>query len=754
MSDEEDFIFDEEELEEYMSDGDEIHEEDTTPEEEIREHMDFSTVVVAENLPKVPAAKFEKLKAFIINKAFNKAGSIVHDKLVVPQNKDGSTKGIAIIEYEDREAVTKAIAFNKNKIRFTAVDLKVRHFDEVHRIVRPPKSSQNKLPQTVEEYKPYIDACNASHHKLRSWLSDPQVRDQYAIRYAKETEIFWCGRNAEIELEYGAEVEKADNMTLTEMSVQWSPRGSYLGSFHPQGIALWGGAKVSRETKTGDRVDGWAKIKRFKHLGVTNIAFSPKEKFLVTSNVRSAQRATVQFFDVFSGDLKRSFQVQASEEQSMEALAHLFRPDSNDSGQNAPIFKWSHSERYFARKTSNNGGLLSVYETQHFKLLGRKSIQAKGISTFEWSPGAFDAKDNMDNIVAYFTPEENNTAACLTVQEIPSRRILRQKPIFNSSSCRLYWQNNGDYLCAQVTRHSRTGRTEFTNFELCRLRGTNYPMEALEIREPVADFAWEPFGGYLFKNTGNRFCVIHGDGPSKTVSFYTMHRPGKNKLETNKLTLLFQLQKQNVNKICWSPNGRHVVLQGNIQLLFIDVDQKEVLASPEHPHCNKIEWSPSGQYLVTAEEFDTKHGSSIEKKFRFWSFQGKPLRDEKRSKFMSFSWRPRPPLTLVMKQVSKPGDTKQSMQSVIDQLHITRQEYIREDTQRERREDQIRAEEKLSKRDEFVKLIEQADIDIRAEYKAQGLPYPLDTPADCAINVVRMEEFIEETREPVRWSTR
>jgi len=354
MSDEEDFIFDEEELEEYMSDGDEIHEEDTTPEEEIREHMDFSTVVVAENLPKVPAAKFEKLKAFIINKAFNKAGTIVHDKLVVPQNKDGSTKGIAIIQYEDREAVTKAIAFNKNKIRFTAVDLKVRHFDEVHRIVRPPKSSQNKLPQTVEEYKPYIDACNASHHKLRSWLSDPQVRDQYAIRYAKETEIFWCGRNAEIDLEYGAEVEKADNMTLTEMSVQWSPRGSYLGSFHPQGIALWGGAKVSRETKTGDRVDGWAKIKRFKHLGVTNIAFSPKEKFLVTSNVRSAQRATVQFFDVFSGDLKRSFQVQASEEQSMEALAHLFRPDSNDSGQNAPIFKWSHSERYFARKTSNN----------------------------------------------------------------------------------------------------------------------------------------------------------------------------------------------------------------------------------------------------------------------------------------------------------------------------------------------------------------------------------------------------------------
>ena len=52
--------------------------------------------------------------------------------------------------------------------------------------------------------------------------------------------------------------------------------------------------------------------------------------------------------------------------------------------------------------------------------------------------------------------------------------------------CRLYyWQSNGDYLCAQVTRHSRTGLTEFTNFELCRIRGTNYPMEVLGVETRV-----------------------------------------------------------------------------------------------------------------------------------------------------------------------------------------------------------------------------------------------------------------------------
>lgn len=279
-------------------------------------------------------------------------------------------------------------------------------------------------------------------------------------------------------------------------------------------------------------------------------------------------------------------------------------------------------------------------------------------------------------------------------------------------------------------------------------------LKALEIREPVAHFAWEPHGGYLFKNTGNRFCVIHGDGPSKTVSFYTMHRAGKGKLESNKLTLIFQLPKQNVNKIYWSPNGRHCVLHGNIQLLFIDVDKHEVLASPEHPHCNKIEWCPSGHFIVTAEEFDTKHGSSIEKKFRFWSFQGKPLRDEKRAKFMSFSWRPRPPLTLVMNEVSKPGSTKPSMQDVMDNLHITRQAYIRENNQRERHEDQVRAQEKLEKRESFDEILAQADAEIRGLYEHHGLAFPLDTSADCETILVRMEEFIEEKKEPVRWSTR
>lgn len=95
--DEEEYAFDEEEIKEYMSDGDEVHEEDSTAEEDIRQHMDFSTVIVIENLPKVPSEKFAKLKAVILSKIFSKAGAIVQDKFAMPQDEDGMTKGLVFI---------------------------------------------------------------------------------------------------------------------------------------------------------------------------------------------------------------------------------------------------------------------------------------------------------------------------------------------------------------------------------------------------------------------------------------------------------------------------------------------------------------------------------------------------------------------------------------------------------------------------------------------------------------------------------
>ena len=52
----------------------------------------------------------------------------------------------------------------------------------------------------------------------------------------------------------------------TETYVTWSPQGTYLATFHKQGIALWGGDEFSR-------------IGKFGHQGVQMIDFSPCERF-------------------------------------------------------------------------------------------------------------------------------------------------------------------------------------------------------------------------------------------------------------------------------------------------------------------------------------------------------------------------------------------------------------------------------------------------------------------------------------------
>jgi len=63
---------------------------------------------------------------------------------------------------------------------------------------------------------------------------------------------------------------------MTETYVTWSPHGTYLGTFHRQGVILWGTEK-------------WEKVMRFQHPGVKLIEFSPRETYLVTFSAQLAQ---------------------------------------------------------------------------------------------------------------------------------------------------------------------------------------------------------------------------------------------------------------------------------------------------------------------------------------------------------------------------------------------------------------------------------------------------------------------------------
>jgi translation initiation factor 3 subunit B len=296
----------------------------------------------------------------------------------------------------------------------------------------------------------------------------------------------------------------AQQTLRTELYVSWSPLGTFLATVHRQGIRLWGGPSFEHQA-------------RFFHPMVRLIDFSPNEQYIITwSNepivITDATPVGPQYFsaqdegknmavwDIKTGNLLRTFLVSSPEGEGKKQMAW-------------PALKWSPDDKFVARATP--GEQISVYELPGMGLQGKKSMKVEGVVDFEWCPlGENDREDagkaNADgkgskkvreNMLAYWTPEVSNQPARVTLISFPSRAILRQKNLFNVTEvrsnfhprfrsanirhrfqCKLYWQNQGDFLCVRVDRHTKTKKSIFCNLEIFRVREKDYPVEVVELK--------------------------------------------------------------------------------------------------------------------------------------------------------------------------------------------------------------------------------------------------------------------------------
>ena len=106
-------------------------------------------------------------------------------------------------------------------------------------------------------------------------------------------------------------------------------------------------------------------------------------------------------------------------------------------------------------------------------------------------------------------PEVGNSPAHVDLIEIPSRKKLRQKNLFNVTKCSMVWQvPNGDYLGVKVTRHTKSKKTFYNNIELFRLNEPGVPVEMLDMKDAVMSLTFEP--------NGSRFAMIHAENPDST----------------------------------------------------------------------------------------------------------------------------------------------------------------------------------------------------------------------------------------------
>jgi len=557
---------------------------------------DFRNVVIVDNIPIVGEKKYEKL-CKVLQRIFGKHGKVAKDGFHMPCGDDKKTMGYCFIEFETPKGAETAQTEGDNKKLDKDHKLRVTRWNEFDNYLSAPDTYEAPEEPEFE-----------SNVTLTSWLLDHFGRDQFVIRHGKETQIFWNDpyRKANSQgrvLQYGGEREKERSKVWTESYTAWSPKGSFLATFHRQGVKLWGG-------------DDFQSMGRIIHSGVNIIAWSPNEKYIVTSNGKDRKGPKdpnwcIQIWDIKTQKMMRGFD---------KAMTRSW-----------PAFKWSHDDKYFAR---TGDGVISVYETPHMGLLDKKSIKVEGVRQIEWCPS--------QNILAYWVPEQKNVPAKVALIEVPSRKLIREKHLYSVDNVKMHWQSNGDYLCVKMAR-KKTKKTIVQNFEIFRLREKNIPVEVLEIEDEVIAFAWEP--------KGHRFALIHGNPSHPDVSFYKLKRKTLEKIKT--------LENRCANCLFWSPTGDYIVLAGlgdkNGQLDFVDTSDWTTTVSTEHIMCTDVEWDPSGRFVITSvtQPIDVdQHNfrATMENGYKMWTCSGQLQQSISADQFYQVLWRPRPATLLTTKK--------------------------------------------------------------------------------------------------------
>lgn len=455
---------------------------------------------------------------------------------------------------------------------------------------------------------------------MRSWLGDPNGRDQFVMFRGDNVGVFWNNKKDPPE-------PIVDRKHWTQLFVSWSPQGTYLASIHQQGVQLWGGPSFS-------------KIKQFPHPFVSLIEFSPGENFLTTwSNqpivveegkgplTLDEEGKHIIIWDITTGKPLRSF---AAFDLPQPAGAEAGAPPR--SKVQWPAFKWSADEKYVARMKPQES--ISIYELPRMNLLDKTSYKIDGVQDFEWAPATpqREGVKQYEQLLCYWTPEIGANPAKVGLMSVPSKEIVRTRNLFNVTDARLHWQSNAQFICVKVDRHSKSKKPMATNLEIFRIKEKGVPVEVVDsLKDQVINFAWEPKGDRFVLITAGEAVAGSNVLPKTAVSFFAPEKIKGPGVGAFKHVRTFD--KKNSNGIYWSPKGRFVVVatvsvQQHSDIDFYDLDYEGdkpeaeahlaanlmLMNTEDHYGMTDVEWDPTGRYVTTSASVWTHQVSS----FHYW----------------------------------------------------------------------------------------------------------------------------------------
>lgn len=209
------------------------------------------------------------------------------------------------MKFRTKEDAINAVKLTNNHVLDKKHTFKVCLYSDLDTIATVPDEF---VEPEYPPFKPRPDCL--------SYLNDPQCRDQFMIRNSHELAVFWANQATgdEPEQVYGGEREKSGGRNWCESYSQWSPQGTYLATFHPPGIKLWGGPQFEAQG-------------RYMHAGVEVVDFSPCEKYMVTYvlSVPDSPEAII-VWDIRSGEKLRAFPLKSALEPNFQVTPSLQSP--------------------------------------------------------------------------------------------------------------------------------------------------------------------------------------------------------------------------------------------------------------------------------------------------------------------------------------------------------------------------------------------------------------------------------------------
>ncbi|MEQ2181025.1 translation initiation factor eIF-3b like protein [Goodea atripinnis] len=321
---------------------------------------------------------------------------------------------------------------------------------------------------------------------MRHWIEDSDCRDQYSVIYeaGERTAIFSNDAKDPILAE--------ERARWTETYVRWSPKGTYLATFHQRGIALWGGEKFKQ-------------IQRFSHQGVSLIDFSPCERYVVTFSPLMDTKEDPQaiiIWDILTGQKKRGFHCESS--------AHwpIFKDFSWSPGDNILAFWVPEDKDIPARVTL-------------MQLPSRQEIRVRNL--FNVVDCKLHWQRNGDYLCVKVDRTPKGTQGVVTNFEIFRMRekqvpvdVVEMKEMFDKQQANsIFWSPQGQFMVLAGLR-SMNGALAFVDTSDCTM---------MNIAEHymASDVEWDPTGRYvvdnaywlwtfqgrlLQKNNKDRFCQL------------------------------------------------------------------------------------------------------------------------------------------------------------------------------------------------------------------------------------------------------